>query len=160
MGKRLLVVAPSGHDSIGLALPVMAGQTSVMAPDLVGLALWPVRLARRAIENEVTTPLEDTENQVLEGVKAIHRASDSIEHHVEVIETLATSVKPLTDSVDAHNATMRDLVGILGPLAAAEHGLAHADEGVVKAERFFGFHRHKPASAGRSDQTTEPTPDR
>jgi uncharacterized protein YoxC len=126
-----------------------------MAPDVIGLALWPARAARRLMENEVSTPLEDTEKDVLDALTAIHRATDSIEHHVEVIEVLATSVKPLTDSVDQLPATVRDLVALLGPMAAAERGVAHAEQDVVKAERFFEFHRHKAGAAATSDQNSE-----
>jgi hypothetical protein len=65
-----------------------------MAQDPIGFVFWPVRAARRMVQSEVTSPLEDTERDVLDRVEAIHRATDSIEHHVEVIETLATSVRP------------------------------------------------------------------
>jgi hypothetical protein len=61
---------------------------------------------------------------------------------------------------------MRDLVALLRPMAAAEHGVAEAEHGVaeaeqevVKAERFFGFHRHKPDRATTSNQDSERQPD-
>lgn len=130
-----------------------------MAPDVIGLALWPVRAARRLAENELTTPLEDTEKEVLDAVTAIHRATDSIERHVEVIEGLATSVQPLTESVEQLNGIMRDLVTLLEPMATAEREVARAEHGVVKAERFFGFHRHKADSPAHGDQDSEQTQD-
>jgi len=54
----------------------------------------------RAVNEDALRPLEQTEHQTLEAVKALDRATESIEHHIEVIETLATSVGPLTESVD------------------------------------------------------------
>ena len=98
----------------------------------------PLRSVLGAAEHEVTTPLEDTEREILDAVEAIHRATDSIEHHVEVIEGLATSVRPLTDSVNHLTATMADLVTLLAPVAKAEHG-------VERVEHLFGHHRHEDA---------------
>lgn len=62
--------------------------------------LKPVRSMVRAVNEDALRPLEQTEHQTLEAVKALDRATESIEHHIEVIETLATSVGPLTESVD------------------------------------------------------------
>jgi hypothetical protein len=59
-----------------------------------------------------------------------------------VIETLATSVGPVTDSVDRLNATMRDLVAVLAPIAGAEHE-------VQRAGHLLRFRRHDaPAEPG------------
>jgi hypothetical protein len=92
-------------------------------------------------EHEAAMPLEETEREILDAVTAIHRATDSIEHHVEVIEGLATAVGPLTDSVNHLTATMADLVVLLAPLGKAEREVEHA-------EHFLGFHRHgKPTEA-------------
>lgn len=82
------------------------------------------------------TPLEKTEEDILDTVRALHRATESIEHHVEVIESLATSVGPLTESVSDLTETMTSLVAVLGPLAAAERE-------VKDVEHFFSRHRHK-----------------
>jgi hypothetical protein len=99
----------------------------------------PLRSILRGAEHEVEeiTPVQKTEQDILATVQAVERATDSIEHHVEVIERLATSVDPLKDSVNNLTATMRDLVNILGPIAAAEHE-AHG------VERFFGRHHEQP----------------
>lgn len=74
----------------------------------------------------------------------MHKATESIEHHVGVIEGLATSVAPLTDSVSQLTATMTDLVALMGRMAAAEHG-------VKDAEHFFGRHRHRDADETSGD---------
>ncbi len=71
---------------------------------------------------------------ILDAVNAIQRATDSIERHVEVIEGLATSVGPLTDSVDRLTATKGDLVSLLAPMGAAEH----------EVQRVEGFLRTPP----------------
>ena len=73
----------------------------------------------------------------------VPHTADSIERHVEVIETLATSVDPLRASVDRLTDTMQELVAMLAPIAAAE-------QEVQRAGRFFGRHRHadRPADEG------------
>ena len=73
------------------------------------------------LNEDALRPLEETERETLDAVRALDRATESIEHHVEVIETLATSVGPLTESVDRLNDTMQDLVKMLAKLACALH---------------------------------------
>lgn len=84
-------------------------------------------------------PIVKTEREILGAVEALRGATESIEHHVEVIDVLATSVGPLTQSVNQLNTTMVELVKVLGPLASAERG-------VEDVEGFFGrhLHRHPP----------------
>jgi ABC-type transporter Mla subunit MlaD len=100
----------------------------------------PLRAALGAAEHEVSAPIAEGEHEILDTVTAIHRATESIEHHVQVIEGLATSVTPLTDSVNQLTATMRDLVAILAPMGEAEHDVEH---GVQRVEHFFGIGRHE-----------------
>ena len=115
---------------------------------VLDFVLRPVRSVLGA-EHEASKPLEDTEREILDAVNAIHRVADSIEHEVEVIEGLATSVGPLTDSVNQLTATMVDLVALLAPMGEAEHG-------VERVEHFFGFHRHKQAAAEPEEGHVEP----
>jgi hypothetical protein len=113
--------------------------------------LRPVRSVVRVLNEDAINPLEQTERETLDAVRAVDRATQSIEHHVEVTETLATSVGPLTASVDRLTETMRDLVEVLGPLAAAEREFHRAEHGVEQAEHFLGFRRHrKPADPDAS----------
>ena len=77
----------------------------------------------------------DIEENMLDAVHAIENATTSIEHHVEVIETLATSVDPLRASVDRLTDTMQELVAMLAPMADAEYE-------VHRIGRFFGRHHH------------------
>jgi hypothetical protein len=76
----------------------------------------------------------DMEANMLDAVRAIENATDSIERHVEVIETLATLVDPLRASVDRLADTLQELVRMLAPMGAAEHE-------VQRVRRFFGRHR-------------------
>jgi hypothetical protein len=73
----------------------------------------PIRSALGLAKHEVVAPIQesrDIEAHILEAVHAIHSATASIEQHVEVIETLATSVAPFGASVDRLTDTMQDLV--------------------------------------------------
>lgn len=96
------------------------------------------------------TPLAKTEEDILDAVQAIHRATDSIEHHVEVIEGLATSVGPLTNSVNELTAAMVDLVGLMAPIGAAEHGVQETEHFF----RRFGRHHHDLTDHERPDQAS------
>lgn len=116
--------------------------------------LKPVRSALQVLNENTVKPLEETERETLGAVKAIEHATQSIERHVEVIETLATSVAPLTSSVDRLNETMRDLVEVLGPLAAVEHEFHSAERGVEEAEHFLGLRRRRKVS-----EPDTPTPE-
>jgi hypothetical protein len=58
----------------------------------------PIRSVLGVAEHEVVAPVQSSreiEAHILEAVNAIHHATASIEQHVAVIETLATSVAPL-----------------------------------------------------------------
>ena len=105
--------------------------------------LRPVRSVVRALDQDALKPLEETEHETLEAVKTLERVTASIEHHVEVIESLATSVGPLTESVDRLTDTMQELVKMLGPIAGAEREVQRAGDELEHAEHFFGFRRHR-----------------
>ncbi len=104
---------------------------------MLDFVLRPLRYVLGVGGSEVSKPLDEAEHELVDAVRAIQRASDSIDHHVEVIEGLATSVGPLTDSVNQLTATMADLVALLGPVAGAEHG-------VQRAEHLLHRRRHEP----------------
>lgn len=111
---------------------------------VLDFVLKPVRSAVGALNRDALEPLEDTERETLGAVEAIERATQSLEHHVEVIESLATSVGPLTESVDRLNDSVRALVEVLAPLAAAEHEVQRAEHGAERVEHFLRFRRHQP----------------
>ena len=99
----------------------------------------PIRSILGVAEHDVVAPVKETREiqaHILEAVDAIHHATASIERHVEVIETLATSVQPLGASVDRLTDTMQELVQMMAPMGAAERE-------VQNVEHFFGRRRHK-----------------
>lgn len=84
------------------------------------------------------------EHQLDQAVASIHRAAESMERHVEVVETLATSVPALTESVNALVKELNGLLGVLAPVAAAEHE-------VSRLGHLFGRrHVQEPASTQTS----------
>jgi Asp/Glu/hydantoin racemase len=98
----------------------------------------PLRSVLGVAEHDVVESVRETrdiEANMLGAVQAIANATASIERHVEVIETLATSVDPLRGSVDRLTDAVQELVAILAPVAEAEHEMQ-------RVGRFFGRHRH------------------
>jgi len=99
----------------------------------------PIRSILGETEHELVESVHearDIEAHMLDAVQAIGDATASIEHHVEVIETLATSVDPLRAAVDRLTDTMQELVAMLAPMGAAEHE-------VHRIGRIFGRHHHE-----------------
>ena len=96
----------------------------------------PLRSALGFAEHEAARPVVGAEQEIAAASSAAHRVADSIEQHIQVVEGLAASIAPLTDSVDKLTETMTDLVTLLSPMAAAEHEVEHV-------ERLFGFRRHR-----------------
>jgi methyl-accepting chemotaxis protein len=111
---------------------------------MLDFCIRPIRSVLGGAERDVAESLHETrdiEANMLGAVHAIEDATESIEKHVAVIETLATSVDPLRASVDRLTDTMQELVAMLAPMAAAEHE-------VHKVGRFFARHH-------RDDPLTE-----
>src|ERR1700736_2519847 len=100
----------------------------------------PIRSLLGVTEREIVehSPLHETQEleQKLEGaVAAIHRAADSMEQHVTVVETLANSVPALTDSVNALVVELNSLLKVIAPVAAVEAE-------VSKLGHLFGRRQH------------------
>ena len=74
-----------------------------------------------------------------EVIVALHRAVDSAERHVDVVDVLVQSLGPLTDSVTRLTEQINLLVQIAAPLAAAERGVS-----LVEAV----LHRRRPRPHG------------
>jgi phage-related minor tail protein len=96
----------------------------------------PLRSALGFAEHAAARPVVGAEHEVAEASNAAHRVADSIEQHIQVVEGLAASIGPLTESVNQLTKTMTDLVILLAPMAAAEHE-------VEQVRRLFGLRRHK-----------------
>ena len=98
------------------------------------------------MERDAHTLLSESgelERQLEEAVASIHRASESMEHHVEVVETLAATVPQLAESVNALVAEMHALNATLKPVASADRELSrlghlfgrrHAEDATSPAE--------------------------
>jgi hypothetical protein len=111
---------------------------------MLDFVLRPLRSMLGVAEQDLVAPIEETrdiEAHILDAVDAIHHATASIEQHVAVIETLATSVAPLGASVDRLTDTMQELVKLMAPMGSAERG-------VKRVERFFGRRHDEPAGPG------------
>jgi hypothetical protein len=96
----------------------------------------PIRSALGFAEHEAARPVAGAEHEIAQASSAAHRVADSIEHHIEVVEGLAASIGPLTESVSRLTETMAELVTLLAPMGAAEREVEHV-------ERLFGFRRRR-----------------
>jgi hypothetical protein len=100
--------------------------------DILGAAFRPLRAVLGVAEQEAeqVLPVRDIEaiqRRVLDGVEAVRQATESIESHVEVLETLATSLPPLTDAVTQLTVQLGDILTVIAPLAAVERDVARAE---------------------------------
>lgn len=75
------------------------------------------------------------EGKMDEAIAAVHRAAQAAERQIEVLDGLAQSLIPLTESVTRLTDQLNGLLELMAPIAAAEH----------EASRVSGlFHRHRP----------------
>jgi methyl-accepting chemotaxis protein len=98
----------------------------------------PIRSVLGGAERDMVETLHETrdiEANMLGAVRALENVTESVERHVAVIETLATSVDPLRASVDRLTDTMQELVAMMAPIADSEHEMH-------RLGRLFGRHRH------------------
>jgi chromosome segregation ATPase len=107
---------------------------------LLDIVLAPLRgiLGSAEHEAEQAFPVQDLEqiqSRVLETADAIRDATEQIEAHVAVLETLATSIAPLTVSVEKMTTQLGVIAEVLAPLAAAEHDVGSAEHDVESVER-------------------------
>jgi methyl-accepting chemotaxis protein len=119
---------------------------------MLDFLIRPIRSVLGGAERDAVESLHETrdiEANMLGAVRAIENATESIEKHVAVIETLATSVDPLRASVDRLTDTMQELVGMMAPMATAEHEMH-------RVGRFFGRHHHDEPPT----QDAQPEPSR
>lgn len=78
--------------------------------------------------------VRELESKVDEAMSALHRAADSMERHVAVVEALASTLAPLTTSVIRLTDQLNDLLAVVAPLASAERE-------VSRVEHLFGRRR-------------------
>lgn len=113
---------------------------------LVDLAFGPIRSvlggAEHEAEHEVervlpVTEVEGIQEQILEGMNALRRATESIAAHVEVVDALAAALPPMTEAVTALTVRLGELMEVLAPIAAVEQELDRAERDVARATHFF-----------------------
>lgn len=105
------------------------------------------------MEQDAHTLLSESgelERQLDEAVASIHRASESMEHHVAVVETLAATVPKLAESVNALVEEMHALNSTLKPAVAAERDLS-------KLGHLFG-RRHAEGATSTAEAQAPPEP--
>ncbi|MBV9311146.1 MAG: hypothetical protein JOZ73_09950 [Solirubrobacterales bacterium] len=101
--------------------------------------------AERA-EHEATahSPLPNTqqlEQRLGEAISAAHRTAESVERHVQVIESLADTLPPLTQSVTQLSDQIGHLLRVTAPLSAAERDIS-------KVEGLLHRRHHDPQAPG------------
>ncbi len=127
---------------------------------LIDRAFGPLRSvlgnAEHGAEREVERVLpvgevEAIQTQILDGMNAVRRATESIDSHVAVVATLANSLTPMTAALTALTARLGELQEVLAPIAALEREIATAEHDVSRATHLFRRH-------GQPDgPPTEPT---
>lgn len=105
------------------------------------------------MESDAHTLLSESgelERQLEEAVASIHRAAESMDHHVAVVETLAATVPKLAESVNALVEEMHALNTTLKPVGSAERDLS-------KLGHLFGRrHAGGATSTAEAQAPTEP----
>jgi ABC-type transporter Mla subunit MlaD len=109
---------------------------------LLDMLTGPARALLGGVERAETdamrhSPLGETrelEAKLGEAVKAAHRAAESLERHVVVIEGLADSLGPLAQAVTRLTDQINELLRVTAPLAAVERD-------VSRFEHLFGRRR-------------------
>lgn len=104
------------------------------------------------MEHDAHTLLSESgelEQQLKEAVASIHRTAESMDHHVEVVETLAATVPKLTESVTALVQEMHALNTTLRPVESAEHE-------VSRLGHLFGRRHEAPTSSEASEAGSPP----
>jgi hypothetical protein len=106
---------------------------------------------REVMEHTPLAETRDLEAKLLDAVEAVGRATDSIERHVEVIETLALSLPPLTDAVTLLSTQISELLRLTTPIASAERE-------VSRFTHLFGRHPHEQEAAPQPGGDAAPGP--
>ena len=79
---------------------------------------------REAVRESPLHQTRELERELDHAVASIHRAADSMERHVEVLDTLATAVPALTESVNSLVGELNGLLRVLAPVATAERDVS------------------------------------
>jgi chromosome segregation ATPase len=127
---------------------------------ITDLAMRPLRVLLGSAEHEVEDALpvreiEDIQTQILDGVGALRRATESIESHVEVVDALATTLPVLTAAVQDLTAQLAEIVAVLAPVTEAERDMAKVEH---EFSRLGGLLGHRREQAPTSQDPGGPDP--
>ena len=146
---------------------------------LIDAATAPLRYVINGVVEhgtEATEPLRDLEQiqaHVLHAVEAIKDATEQIEAHVEVIDTLVSSLVPLTaavtrltdemSSLPALTESVASLTAKLDVVADVLAPMARAEQGMARVGHLFGRRRQVTAApaapGGPAVSSAPPAPD-
>ena len=115
---------------------------------LLDIVQAPLREVLKSAEGEAehSVPVHDLETRAVDAVEAIRDATEQIEAHVKVLETLATSMTPLTLAVEKLCTELAVVSEVLAPVAAAERDVGEAEHAVTRLGHLFGSHRQESDS--------------
>jgi hypothetical protein len=121
---------------------------------VTGPLRWALGASEQA-EREVArhSPVVETaalERELRDAIEAMHRACDSLERHVTVVEGLTDSLPALTQSVTRLTDQLGVLLAAMAPVTAAEKELS-------RMERFFGRRRAAEHPVAPEEPTELPT---
>lgn len=122
--------------------------------DLIGGTVRSVLGESERAESDLAAPIRDPrelEAKLDEAVTAIHRASESLEAHVEVLGTLSDSLPGLTDSVTRLSEQLAHMMRVTEPLAVAERD-------VTRLDRLLRRRAQAPGPAGPPGPPEPPEP--
>jgi chromosome segregation ATPase len=133
---------------------------------ITDIAMRPLRVLLGSAEHEVedampVREIEEIQTQILDGVGALRRATESIESHVEVVEALATTLPLLTAAVQELTAQLAEIVTVLAPVTEAEQEMAKVEHEFSRIGGLLGHHREQiptPRDPGGSDPGGPTTP--
>jgi hypothetical protein len=111
--------------------------------------------ASEDVEKEVIrhSPVVETralERELHDAIQAMHRACDSLERHVTVVEGLTDSLPALTESVTRLTDQLGALLTVTAPVTAVEKELS-------RMERIFGRRRGAEQRIPPEEPTQLPT---
>ena len=86
--------------------------------------------------------LAPVEERLNDAVAALHRAADSLDHHVEALETVADSLPALTSRSRACAISSRSVIALATPVKAVERDLGRIGRSSIAAG---ARHRAPPA---------------
>jgi hypothetical protein len=122
---------------------------------ITDIAMRPFRVLLGSAEHEVEDALpvreiEEIQTQILDGVGALRRATESIESHVEVVEALATTLPALTAAVQELTIQLGEIVAVLVPVTEAERDMAKVEHEFSRIGGLLGG-RHREQTPAQQD---------